>query len=584
MRTVEEIKELADWLENDYHRERIKLQNEDWTYYKDTFKVPFIKAPYKVSRLGSATDIVDSPVAHIITQHPQVYVEALSDADVALERARKRGAYQNHIADFLTYQSPQPYKELLKNLLARGDGWIHPVNNPSFNKDELFQDDIPIIYSIPDPIVVFGSPDERNGVPDYVVVKYKRYYRSVMNRYEHWANPKHRGERDKYVEWLAYFDKDIRYFEADGQPVLPLIDTDDYGIQPNILGFTPFVHCYSGYGKATPDGGPEELAVSRIRPVKGRIMLKTELASSLASQIKLYVHRRYDFIPTAPNVTLPKDFKYDLNYGHWNFIPFGIDVAERSGSAPASEAYNYLSMLDYEISKVSPPVMQGMGTGSSGRQDDISSKHGLAQYGSVIDNASTAWAMALGPMGLRILKNKDLGLLPVSIRASMLEKGKKVRGEITLKSEDIDDFHCVVKLKAADPIEDKAQAQIGTAKWQAGEIDWMTNLTEYQGKSFDEADEIINRRMAEDFVKNNPDLFNAMVMGMNEKLGIGATPVPQEALGPQGQMPGQQGPIPGQPGAQGGPPRRGNIKSIDALAKDADMQLAARGPRRSPGL
>jgi hypothetical protein len=228
--------------------------------------------------------------------------------------------------------------------------------------------------------------------------------------------------------------------------------------------------------------------------------------------------------------------------------------------------------------------MQGMGTGSSGRQDDISSKHGLAQYGSVIDNASTAWAMALGPMGLRILKNKDLGLLPVSIRASMLEKGKKVRGEITLKSEDIDDFHCVVKLKAADPIEDKAQAQIGTAKWQAGEIDWMTNLTEYQGKSFDEADEIINRRMAEDFVKNNPDLFNAMVMGMNEKLGIGATPVPQEALGPQGQMPGQQGPIPGQPGAQGGPPRRGNIKSIDALAKDADMQLAARGPRRSPGL
>ncbi|KKL21322.1 hypothetical protein LCGC14_2446630, partial [marine sediment metagenome] len=389
MRTVEEIRELATWLEDDYHATRIRLQIDDWEYYKDTFRVPYIKAPYKQVHLGLGAEIVDSPIAHIVTQHPQVYVEAISDNETALERAKKRGAYQNHVADFLTFQNPQPYKELLKNILARGEGWIHPVNNPSFSKDALFQDDIPIIYSIPDPIVVFGSPDERNGIPDYVVVSYKRYYRSIENKYDHWANPKKRSEKNKYVDWFEYWDKEIRYFEADGEPVLPIIDTDDYGIQPNILGFVPYVHCYSGYGKATPEGRPEELAVSRIRPVKGKILLHTELASSQASQIKLFVHRRYDFRPMVPDAVLPKDFKYNLNYGSWNEIPFNFEVIERSGSAPASEMYNYLSMLDYQITKTTPPVMQGMGSGSSGRQDDIATKHGLAQYASVIDNAAT---------------------------------------------------------------------------------------------------------------------------------------------------------------------------------------------------
>ncbi|KKN56945.1 hypothetical protein LCGC14_0567370 [marine sediment metagenome] len=565
-RTIQEIQELYEWESVTHHSKRISEQTMDWSYYKDDFPVPFIKSPYKATRLGVGVEIVDVPVSHIVTSEPQVYVEATADNTTARERALKRGTFLNHLVDFLTFQSPQPFKETVKNQLVSGEAWIHLVNNDQF-KDDIFPDDIPITFSIPDPKIIYASADERNGIPDYFFISYKRYFQSVINKYEHWPNPLGRGGKDKYVDWLVYFDKGIRYFQADGVPVL------EGGIQLNILGFTPIVHCYSGYGKSSPDGNPEELAVSRIRPVRGKILAYTELASSIASQLKLYAHKRYDFQPTDKEIKFTQDDvkNYDLNYGSANVVPWGVNIIERGGSPPLAEVFNFMSMLRYEITRATPPLMMGMGSGSSGRAEDIETKHSLSQYASVVDNASTAWAMALS-LTLRMMKNKDLGLLPLTLRATVPAEG--VRKAIILEDSDIDDLRCTLKLKAADPIEDKAQAQIGTSKWQIGEIDHETNLIEFQGKSLDEAQRIIVKTRAEKFM-NSPEFATTIGMAALEKLGI--EPPPAEGAPPTG-------PVPGQRGARGGPPRTGNRKSIDALAKDADMQLANRPPRMSPGL
>lgn len=582
MRNEKEIKELFEWEQNEHHPISKALQKEDWEYYKDTFPVPSIQSPYKITRLALGTEIIDVPTAYIVTSEPQVYVEATADNDAARERALKRGTFLNHLVDRLTFQNPQPFKESVKNALVRGEGWIHLVNNPDWTGDDPFCQDIPLIFAVPDPIIVYASPDERNGVPDYCFLPYKRYYRAIQNKYEHWKNPQNRKDTDKFADWLVYFDKDIRYFEADGQAILETDNSTkkkkEYGIQKNMLGFVPFVHFYSGYGKSSPEGKPEELAVSRIRPDKGRILAYTELASSVASQLMLYAQASVDMQSLDPNLVIDKNkVEYSKIPGSLNILPSNVKVTMDRGSAPPGEVLSFLQMLRYEITRATPPLMQGISSGGSGRAEDIEKKNAIAQYQSVVDNAATAWGTALS-QALHIVKNPAFGLLPLTLRATQSKEGQKIRGEITLKEEDIDDFHCVVKLKAADPIEDKAQAQIGNMMQAQGVIDWETNLVKYHGYSLDEAKEIMVKATAGLFIKNNPALIAAMGMAAMKELGIEVPVNPEMGGAPT------QGPIPGQPGHRGGPPRQGNIKSIETLAKDADMQLANRPPRMSPGL
>ena len=566
MRTKEEIRELHTWEVNEHHASSRQLQDEDWKYYKDTFLVTFIKEPYKAARVGLGAEIIDVPTSHIITNEPRVYVEATADNDIARKHSFNRGAFLNHLISRIRLQNPEPIKESVKNALACGEGWINIVNNPDWVGQEPLSQDIPLIFSTPDPRIVFASPDERNGIPDYCFLSFKRHFQSVINKYHQWTNPLKRRGKNRYVDWFAYFDKDIRYFEADGEPVLG-------DIQPNLLGFTPFVHFYSGYGKSSPEGRPEELAVSRIRPVKGRILLYTELMSSLASQQKLYSHKRYDFQPASPEIEQPPDFEYDLNYGTWNWIPYGINPTERGGTAPGGDVFAFLQMLRYEITRATPPILQGIGSGSSGRANEGESKHGLAQYQSVVDNASIAWGVALS-QALSIIKNSAFDLLPLTLRATLSDGA---RGKITLTEEDIDDTHCEVKLKASDPIEDKAQTEIGMRMWTAGAIDWETNLIKYQGYSVDEAHKIIVKTMGEQFIKSSPQLLTAMSMAALQEQGI---EIPQ--MGGGGSLPTT--PVPYAPGARGGEPRKGNIKSVEAFSRDAGALLGAQESRMPPGL
>ena len=101
-------------------------------------------------------------------------------------------------------------------------------------------------------------------------------------------------------------------------------------------------------------------------------------------------------------------------------------------------------------------------------------------------------------------------------------------------------------------------------------------MTKYQGYSLDEAKEIQNKAMAEKLIFGNPQIMEAMALEAMKELGI---EMPQVPVTPE-----QGGPVPGQAGPQGGPPRRGYNKSLDALARDADVAVNPRGPRNSPGL
>ncbi len=586
MRKLAEIQELKTWLIDTYHSIRKTEQETDDTYYWDTFKVPYIKDPYQVRRMGTGFRLVDVPANDIITSEPKVYVEAITNTKGAMENAIKRGILLNHWARALLKQNPQPYKEVAKNQLVRGEAWIHPVNNPGYNGDNL-----PIHFAVPDPLVIFASPDERDGIPDYVIVSYSRYFQTVLNRYEHWSNPKNAGKKGNStnVSWLEYWDKDIRYFEADGEPVLvddKGIPFNGDGIQPNILGITPFIHCYSGYGKASPDGKPETLAVSRIRLVRELILAQTEMFSDVSSELKLFSHRRLTFTPTEPNAARPTDFVWDDNYASVNWTPWGFTRQEDKGEQPSAETYAFLAGVGALIDRNLPPVLSGISSGTSGRQEDILGSYGTLQYKNLLDNATKAFGTAFG-MGLKILKIPALNLFPVSVRGIKTENGVRIREEETITAENIDDFECEVELRASNPMEDERRAMLGDREQLEGIIDWRTNLMEFKGKSLDEAEEIINRTLADRALMSNPMLLQAITMRAMQKLGMQQE---LQAIQAQGQTEqamketaGVPTNVPGVGGRFSGPPRQGNVQSSQALDL-LDQSLAQRQQRRSPSV
>ncbi|KKN73863.1 hypothetical protein LCGC14_0396650 [marine sediment metagenome] len=593
MKTITQIQKRATWLEDTYHANRITNQNKVDRYYRDNFDVPHVKAPYTIIRQGTGRELVDTPASHIVTAHPQVSVEATGGSDAALERARKVGSLLNHWADYIGMQNPNPYQEGIKKLLRRGEKWIQIVHNPEFSEEEPFQDDIPVLFALLDPMVVFGSPNERNGVPDYIVVSYKKHYQAVQSKYEHWANPKNRDENDKYANWLEYWGSykvkrkgkektvHIRYFEADGQPILETTGSTEknpeYGIQPNLLGFVPFVHAYSGYGDRTASGAPEDLAVSRLQPHMGKLLEETEVASYIASQLKIHAIGKVKIKIKDPEfIDAAKNADYDFSVGAKNYeVTPQYEFEESLGVEPGPAVFAHLSNIKSDIQRVNPPIMQGIGSGSSGRQEDIYTKHALAQYESVINNSSTAWAIAFG-LALRVLKNETYGLLPLSTKAISIKKGQRVSEAITVKDEDIDNFRCTLQLKAADPIEDKAQAYTGMAMWQARAIDHKTMLVKYHGYTPDEADDTIANTDLEWMIKEDPDFVKAVTSAVKEKMGIQDTSQMAQL--------GQEGAVFGQQGKEGGSPRQGNVKNPQAALEQADMLMASRTSRRPPGL
>jgi len=217
MVTKKEIYELKENLVKFYSETRSE-QQIDQEYYDDVFRVPQIKEPAKLSRTGVAARIVDAPAEHIITSNPQVDRPSKKKDDKdANERILKM--INQDWMPFLRSLNPNPFKENVKNCLLRGESWIQVTHNEDYGNGWP-----PVFTVIPDPMIVYADLDSiGNPIPKRVIVKYDRVPWSVSRKY-----PDLEIKQGDSVEWLEYWDKDYRYFEAGGIPVLK------GGIQKNI--------------------------------------------------------------------------------------------------------------------------------------------------------------------------------------------------------------------------------------------------------------------------------------------------------------------------------------------------------------
>jgi hypothetical protein len=562
-KTVTEIQEYADYLIKEYHANRVLQQLEDDKFYNDTFDVPMIKKPMYICRTGIGQWLIDGVASSVVTRNPQCFVEPKAETKQCRESADSVNSLFNHWLRYILYQVPQPFREVVKNLLLRGEAWINPLNNTDWddNKDKY----IPIQFLTPDPLNVFASPEEINGIPEQVVICYQRSPRIVKEKYPDWVRPD--NATGKTVKWRVWFDKNYRYYEADGVPVLK------GEIQPNILGEVPFIHGYSGFGKSSPDGNPESMAIGRLLKVRDLLIQECAINSRNDSILHKYAQpNKTLFIPAGSEFNMD-EFKrvFDMSAGALNVIPVPDGARfEDTKVEPSQISYNHYYAIRNRIAQEAPPVMAGLPSGTSGRQEDIVGANYIRRFDSIVETTEYMFSLAL-QMGSRII-DKIPGW---KIITQWVQQPDGTKKEITVDTNDFKNIGSVtVKLKSADPIEDDRKLMAGRTLVNDGRIDWTTFLVDYAGYTPEKANQIIVKTIAEKVVMNNPEILNAIAAKGIEKLGLAdqISKLDQQLSSEQS----SQG-----AGSRGGEPRTQNIKTPTGNEMQ-DVNLTLRGVRSTP--
>jgi hypothetical protein len=511
--TITEIYELKKTLVGEKGSSGIysglrREQKTDQEFCDDVFGVN-IKSPYHVIRTGSAARIADNITDHIDTSNPQATRKAKKETQVEIQRAAKIAKLLNHWLPRLI----EEIEESLKNANRRGEAFVKIDYNPNYDVND--DDSIPLILTAEEPMILYPDPYEYMGIPRRMIKSCYMSVSQVKQLFPEWNNPKRRHYGKDNVEYFAYWDKDWRYLEADGVALLP------QGIQENVFHFVPFVHCYSGYGKRSPEGKPEDEAVGRLRKLRGRLIEECEVESRLDSVIGLYANPTLILKPTSPESKVPEEGEIELTPGSVNVLDWGWDYEIRSADPAIIQPLVYhLAQIRGVLGLETPSVSMGMPSTSraTGRQEDIYVEQYGRKYRKLISNIERLWSTALG-LCLRALDTIP-ALLPIEVKATVIKEGEKVREEEKINKEDIGGYYeCKVELKPKDALIEDRKTQLGRLLVNEGRIDWKTFLTEYVGYTNDKAEEVITQTLVDQAIFS-PQFINITIKEALEKLGM----------------------------------------------------------------
>jgi hypothetical protein len=569
MATQNEVKDLKESLVSYYH----VLRNEqriDETYYRDTFPTT-IPAVSKVRRTGNGAKMVDTIIENITASNPQAFRAPRTATDAERDRARRVATLVNNWLKLLVPQ----IKEAVGYAPYRGEGF--------FQLDYDADRNIPLVTA-PDPMTVYADPVEVNGVPQRVVKYYQTTVAAIKTRYPDFQTDKAPSE---LVEYFAYWDKDVRYAEADSVPLL----AGEEGFQQNIFRRVPFVHFYSGFGKTGMECKPEDKAVGKLRKYRDILSEECEVESQVASIIALWANPYGVFAHTQPDSELGEDPQnIDISPGHNIEVPYGVEFRVVQGTAPPPELFAHLARIQGRLGLETPPVMSGVASGTSGRQEDILASAFRSKYKRITENAEQALETLMG-MALEAI-DKIPGSLPIEIlTVEKAPDGRSlVRPERVTKA-DIDGYYDVsVKLQVDDAIEKSHKIMLGrTLMGDAGggkqRISWKYFLVQFCGMPDEDAEDMITDVIAEQAYLSNPMIADMVVREAIEKMGGQKYLRDQQGALTTGLGPNpQQQMVPGlAPPGQGQTPR--NMNTQNPVSRDVIDQALRQAPypvRESP--
>jgi len=503
----------------EYHQTRTFEQVRDQEYYDDIFETS-IQEPYHVIRTGTGARIVDSIVEHLELVVPQVFREPRKPTEKEKVSALKVSRFLN----YLVKQWQPEIGELYRNGVLRGEFIGHIQYDD--NKESDFDSKVPLIFTAPDPLNIYCEPYDAI-LPSKVIKNFdmkKMVAKGIAPDAVVYGGS---------CEYIGYWSEDERYWEL-GKVAL----TND--VEPNYLGFTPFVHGYSGFGKKSPDGDPATLAVGRLRKIRGRLREECEIESRIDSIIGLFANPIREITQTDINdrgADLRNLEEQIIAPGYNLVTPYGFQSKLYTPDVASAQLFQHLYQIRQALGSEIPPIMQGQtAADATGRLADIQYEHASTKYVRLVRNLEICLSQLLG-MALRILEVTP-GALPLTIKATTVSKGETIVTEEVIEKSDINKYYdCRVELNPEKDIQSDREVMLGRTLYKEQMIGWKKMLMDYMHMTEDEAEDTIAEALAEQAVATNPLLAQMRVEEAMQM--IGATKQLQElkrAEAEQGKM------------------------------------------------
>lgn len=508
----EEIIALKSYYEGTLYSTTRTQQQIDDDFYEDIFEVSdIVLEPVTIMRTGKARRLIDGPADHVITDNPQAFRGNLKESakeDTANGRITKM--LNTKWLQIFKNQNPNVYKQFVKFLLLRGEAWIQMAHHPDFKRGKS-EDMLPVVMRIPDPMIIFASPNESaEGIPENLIVWYEVSPYLVQRNFSDFKIKEKDGVIPDNITWIEKWSDDQRYFEADGQPLVD--DKNPYGI-------VPFVHRLSGFGTEDYQGRMEKLIVGRLKFSRDTLRRECAIISSFDYTIHTLANRSFD-VQASHGAEVPSDFweNYKIGVGIGHEIPPDLTITRAADAGPDQQMFQYLGTINQQLQLEDPLALAGAPVGSSGRQQDLTKQSALRRYASIIENTETAFATAMG-MGLKIC-DVIPKQLPSELHTDDLNKNYDVK--IILRSE--------------DPLENDRKVKMGSDLYQSGEIPLEVSHTKFQGFTKGESREMRKALIVDKLLQSEPALQMMLQTigqesGLAQELGVSELPIqsPQSA-------------------------------------------------------
>jgi len=531
--SVQEIKQLADDYRS-YYRNLRTQQADDEQFYEGTNDLG-VSEPYRALHMNKARLAVDGVVDHIVTENPVVTRRPLKGTQEAKTEADQIEMWANaFVRQIVLQESPNPFKMFVKFLALRGEAvWkahyddvsaaqlTEPVRKKGEKKAaydsryEVWRADtaniLPAIILCRDPMQVYCHPEHRRGVPYDVVETFKRRVWDIKLHWPEWK-PEETLADNAEVDWIEYWHRDWRCFIAGGVPVLP----DE--VQPNVYGFVPYVHAFSGYGLLTAEGKPEQLARSCFYGDREALLALDRRMSQLDSIVALFAFHQV--------IAETKELARWLSEQNWGGggiieVPDGAlregRFLVRQGESPPPGLFNSIEMLERRLNESLPSVVRGEAPRGVEAGYPMALLVGQARlkYGCVLSATNHATAAALGQC-LRLYET--LYKQPITLTGTSAE-GKGASMETLDPAILRGDYNLSVTMEASDPEANDRKKLLGAQLHRAGSIPRRHELELYH--QVPDATLMMAERMAEDIWQNSPILRRALELQQMERMGLG---------------------------------------------------------------
>jgi len=522
-----------------------KMYNLD---FAEKIEVP---AGFQVYIPPTAYWLVQTGANQLITDSPVVKVESVSDS----EKGQQSADIVKQFAEFLLKQmesqnEASPLKECAMNLCTMGmavlkgplfdaNSWktVEPKateSNEDFNARKKIADlekrnQFPIYFRAIDPRTFYPDPSGRRR---FAIERYSRLAIDIKNNWDAWGGYDANNPFQE-IAWMEYWSDEYRSYLADDKAVM----AED--VIKNVFNFLPYTWGFSGWGKTSPDGKPEDKAIGLLNPIISALEEESRFKSAMGNHFRQNVYQSY-----AVDPSIQGDIKFGPGEINQN-VPVRNGVIEGIALFPVArinpDTYPILSsvMTDIQNSSASALLSGTSPQGDvSGYLRGLEIGQGRIKYRAPL---RTLENMAANAIKQALYLIKHVIQQPVPFAA----------GKFITPDDIMEPVIVTVSLQPQDPAENDRKIKLGLELEAKEIISKRTCREDYAGRSdVQESQQILIEK-----IKQMPQ-YQALLLGqaleqyemkaLLEKLKAAeASDVLQAAIPLTGRVTGEQGPMAG---------------------------------------